>query len=205
MGASRRNAGPDARRGRYPARMHRRTVALASLVLASLLAPLGADPAEHEKILAGMKKLAPLVGTWDAVWRFHGKDGVTERVGTHVISLTLDDTYLEWKVECHPKDNPKARRSFVVYTTFDPRKNRYDQTYFYSRSALRVVEIGDFDDAAGAFRTTAYISLEDDVRDENVRKILTFPDSDHALYRHWSRYSDEKTERMDLEIELTRR
>jgi len=91
-----------------------------------------------------------------------------------------------------------------VFTTFNPRSNRYDETYFYSRWALRVVEEGVFDDAARELRTTAFIPLEDDVHDENVRTILRFTDPDHATYLHYSRYSHEKSERLDLEIEMTK-
>ena len=185
--------------------MRRTTAALAVFVFASTLAPLRGEPNEYDRILAGMRRLAPLVGTWDAVWKFHERDGnVSERVGTHTIAPVLDGTYLAWSVEQHRKGEAARGPRFMIYTTFDPRKNRYDQTYFYSRWALRVTETGDFDDAARAFRTTAFIPKEDDVHDENVRTILTFADSRHAVYRHWSRYDNEPVERLDLEIELTR-
>jgi hypothetical protein len=116
----------------------------------------------------------------------------------------LDKTYFQWEVERHPKNEPGKSRSFLVFTTFNPRSNRYDQTYFYSRWAIRVTETGEFDDAKREFRTTAFIPLEDDVHDENVRTVLKFADPDHATYTHYSRYSHEKSERLDLEIQLTR-
>ena len=59
-------------------------------------------------------------------------------------------------------------------------------------------------DANGELRTTAFIPLEDDVHDGSVRTVLKFADPNHAIYRHYSRYSHEKSERLDLEIELTR-
>jgi Protein of unknown function (DUF1579) len=136
-----------------------------------------ADEAEYLKIKEGMKKLAPLIGKWDSVWRFRDKDGnVTEQIGTYAISSVLDDSYLKWEVEHHPRDNPKRCHSFIIFTTFNPRSNHYDETYFYSRWALRVTETGEFDDQAREFSTKAFIALEDGVHDENVRTITNLKD-----------------------------
>lgn len=184
--------------------MKKKTMAIAILALISTATMARSEPGHYEKILAGMAKLAPLAGKWNAVWKFHDKDGVTELVGTHTIKPVLDGTYLQWEVERHPKNEPGKSRAFLVFTTFNPRSNRYDQTYFYSRWALRVTETGDFDEAKAEFRTTAFIPLEDDVHDENVRTVLKFADPNHATYLHSSRYSHENSERLDLEIEMTK-
>ena len=168
-------------------------------------APLRADDAEYAKIREQMKSLSPLIGTWDSVWRFHDQSGVTEYVGTYSIASVLDDTYLQWNVEHHSKEHPERQRSFITYTTFDPRSDRYEQTYFYSGSALRVTEAGTYDSQSKEFKTTAFIPLEDGVHDENVRTITDLRDPNRIVYTHYSRYNNETTERLDLEVTLTRR
>jgi hypothetical protein len=182
-----------------------RTGILSVFVLfTTLLAPVRADDPEYLKIREGMKNLSPLIGTWDSVWKFHDKSGVSVDVGTSSVTSVLDDTYLQWHVEHHSKEDPKHSRSFIIYTTFDPRSSRYDQTYFYSRSALRVTETGVYDDQAREFRTTAFIPLEDGIHDENVRTIISLKDPNKIVYTHYSRYNNETIERMDLEVTLTR-
>jgi hypothetical protein len=60
------------------------------------------------------------------------------------------------------------------------------------------------DDGAQEFRTRAFIPLEDGVHDESVRTITSLKDPDRVVYRHYSRYSHEEAERLNLEITLTR-
>ncbi len=102
------------------------------------------------------------------------------------------------------KQDPKRYRKLTSFVTFNPRSNQYDSTYFYNRSALRVTETGDFDEATKEFRTKGFIPLEDGVNDETVRTITSLKDPTKILYKHYSRRSPKETcERMDLEIVLT--
>jgi hypothetical protein len=177
---------------------------IAALIWVAPLGTAGADEIQYPKIRAGMSKVAPLIGKWRAAANFYDSEGVTEEVGTYSISSVLDDTYLQWEVELHNKENPKRRHSFIIFVTFNPMSNQYDSTYFYSRWALRVTETGEYDDAAKEFRTRAFIPLEDGVHDENVRTITSLKDPNKVVYKHYSRYSHEKAERLNLEITLTR-
>jgi len=177
---------------------------LAALILAATVAPAYADQAEYSKIREGMKKLSPLIGHWKAIARFHDGDTVMEEPGSYDVSSVLEDTYLEWKVELHRQDDPKRSTQFMILTTFNPRTNHYDQTYFYNRWALRVTESGEFDDSAHEYLTSAYIPLEDDFHDEIVRTITSLRDPDRIVYTHFSRYGQQKAERMNVEITLTR-
>src|SRR3954447_14110774 len=85
---------------------------------------------QHQKIEEKMKDLAPLVGTWSATWKFHRGGEIIERVGTDVISFVLDNTYLEWKVERHPREDPARSQSMLILTTFQPRNDKYNTTCF---------------------------------------------------------------------------
>lgn len=151
-----------------------------------------------------MDKLIPLVGNWNATWKFHRDGEIIERVGTDTISFVLDSTYLQWKVERHPKENPERSQSMLIFTTFNPRTNKYETTHFYNGSALRVTANGDYDAATHKLKEKAFIPLEDGVRDENVRTIIDLSDPNKIVYTHYSKFNDEPTERMDLEIILTR-
>jgi hypothetical protein len=182
----------------------KKSVRLAALIFAVLGTTAAAQEDQHANIRQGLNKLMPLIGTWNATWRFHRTDGVTEELGIHSISFVLDDTYLQWKIERHRKENPERSRSSLIYTTFNPRSNEYEQTYFYSGSALRVTETGEYDDAKHQFKTTAFVPLEDGVHDENVRTITDLSDRNRVVYTHYSRYTNEPAERMDLEIILER-
>ena len=158
---------------------------------------------DYNKIREGMSKLAPLVGKWHAVAMFHNGDEVTEREGTYDIRWTLDDTYLEYRVELHHKDDPSKHNGFVVYVTYNPITRQYDSTYFYTRWALRVMETGEFDLATREYRTQAFIPLEDGTNDESVRTITDLKDAKKIVYTHFSRYSNQPKEQMNLQITLT--
>lgn len=155
------------------------------------------------KIREGMDKLAPLVGKWRALAVFHDADGATERDGTFDIQWTLDNTYLEYRVELHHRDDPSKHNGFVIYVTYNPVSRQYDSTYFYTRWALRVTESGEFDPVAHEYRTKAFIPLEDGVHDENVRTITDLKDPKKIVYTHFSRYSNQAKEQMNLQITLT--
>jgi hypothetical protein len=156
---------------------------------------------DYAKIRAGMNKLSPMVGKWeaDAVYA----DG-HENIGTYDIHWALDDTYLEMEGDFHRKSDPSQHHGFVIYVTYNPATRHYESTYFYTRWALRVSETGEFDDAAKEYRTTAFIALEDGKRDENVRTITELKNPNKIVYDHYSRYSDQANERMDVRITLTR-
>jgi uncharacterized protein DUF1579 len=163
-----------------------------------------ADDAEYRSIRQAMQKLGPMVGTWNTVWKFYDKDGVTEELGTTRIASVLEGTYLELVVDRHNKDNPQRHREMITFITFDPRTGHYDTTDFYSRWALRVTETGNFDDSTREFRTQAFIPKEDGIHDEKVRTITTIMDPERMVHTHYSRYDNETVERRDLEIVLTR-
>lgn len=173
-------------------------------VLAPVEAVRAADAgsiSDYTKIRAGMNKLSPMVGKWqaDAVYA----DG-HENIGTYDIRWALDDTYLEMEVDFHRKTDPSQHHGFVIYVTYNPATRHYESTYFYTRWALRVTETGEFDDVAKEYRTTAFIPLEDGKRDENVRTITELKNPNKIVYDHYSRYSDQANERMDVRITLTR-
>lgn len=178
-------------------------ICLTALISTALPALARAEQRQYPRIREAMSRLEPLVGKWDAAATFHDADGSTEEVGTYSIRPVLDDTYLEWQVELHHKGDPKRSHSFIVYLTFNPTTNHYDATYFYSRWALRVTETGEWDEAKREFRTRAFIPLEDGVHDENVRTSTSLKDPARIVHKHYSRYSHQKSERMDLEITLT--
>jgi hypothetical protein len=152
---------------------------------------------DAQVIFNNMKYLEPLVGNWNAVMRFHGRDGSTrEETATFRISWALDNTYLKQEIT-------RPRQSILVFITYNPVRAKYDSTYFYSRWALRVTETGEYDDKSKEFRTTAFIPLEDGTRDENVRTITKLAKTGEIEYLHYSRYNNESTEVMDLDIKMT--
>jgi hypothetical protein len=160
---------------------------------------------DAQAILNSMSYLTPMVGTWTAVAEFRQKDGtLAYDVGTYKIFSVLAGTYLEWEVELHDKDDPSKHHSFLTFVTYNPVTKKYDSTYFYSRWALRVTETGEYDPKTKEFRTTAFIPLEDGLHDENVRTITRIRDRDKIVYEHYSRYSNERAERMNVVITLTR-
>ena len=81
---------------------------------------------------------------------------------------------------------------------------QYDSTYLYTRWAIRVTETGEYDAATRQFRTKAFIPKEDGVHDENVHTVTDLKDPNKIVYTHFSRYDNQSTERMDVEITLTR-
>jgi hypothetical protein len=151
-----------------------------------------------------MSKLAPLAGKWRAVAMFHDGDKVTENDGTYDIGWTLEDTYLEFRVELHRKGDSPHHHGFIMYVAHNPATHQYDSTYFYTRSAIRVTEIGEYEPSNRQFRTKAFIPLEDGVHDENVRTVTDLRDPNKIVYAHFSRYRHQATERMNVEITLTR-
>jgi Protein of unknown function (DUF1579) len=172
--------------------------------LVCTLSTVGAREDQHVRIRQEMEKLAPLVGEWDATWKFHRDGTKIERVGTDSIAFVLDHTYLRWEVERHPKDDPNRSQAMLIFTTFNPGTNKYDTTCFYKGSALRVTANGDYDPGRRQLREKAFIPKEDGVRDENVRTIIDLSDPNNIVYTHYSKFSDEPAERMDLEIVLKR-
>ncbi|MGH7982241.1 MAG: DUF1579 family protein [Candidatus Udaeobacter sp.] len=184
--------------------------ALCSIGL-SLVTPLLGQTAGHEaeqyaKIREGLKKLLPLVGKWDVAVTFHDPDRtLTEEVGTWNVSSVVDDTYLEFQTERHLKDNPKRHRLVLFYVTFNPKSNKYDVTFFYNWSAMRVTLSGEFNDATHELRTRGYIPQEDGTNDETVAEMYYLKDPQRIVYKHYSMRSPSKTaQRLDVEMILTR-
>jgi hypothetical protein len=184
--------------------MKKTSLYIVALVLSAFIIECPALDDEHQKSIDGVAKLARLVGKWYAVARFHDKDRIIENVGTYTIAYVLDHTYLQWEVELHNKDNPKRSQSWVIFTTFNPATNQYNQTYFYSNWAQRVTESGEYDDATKEYKTSALVPLEDGVHDESVRTVTSLKEPDRITYTHFSRYSNENAERMNVDITLTR-
>jgi hypothetical protein len=143
--------------------MKKASLYLAALVLSAFILECRALDDEHQKTIDGIATLGPLIGKWHAVARFHDKDRIIENVGTYTISYELDNTYLRWEVELHNKDNSKRSQAWVIYITFKPATNQYNQTYFYSNWAQRVTESGEYDDETKEYKTSALVPLEDGV------------------------------------------
>jgi hypothetical protein len=150
-------------------------------------------------VKAKMRELAGFVGTWDARTTFHGRNGTPDshEVGTYTISWALDSTYLQWTISL-------GRRSMLILLTYNPVSARYEQTYFYNGSALRVFETAEYDSVAREFRTVAFIPREDGVRDEHVHTTTKFLADTAIIHEHFSRYSDQSTERNDFSATLRR-
>ncbi|HEX7915335.1 hypothetical protein [Rudaea sp.] len=164
-----------------------------------------ADDAKIQSIFDHMAKLSALGGKWRAQVDYHDRNGkVSKRNAEYVIRPTLDNTYLEADVAIWPIEDPSKRHGFMIMTTYNPDTHRYDQTYFYTRWAIRVTETGEFDDAAHEYRTTAFIPREDGVRDESVRTTTKFRNDGTVEYWHWSRYDNENTELMNFHAVLQR-
>lgn len=158
-----------------------------------------------QTIIDNMAKLGSMVGTWKGVATFHEKDGTTGYdLGDYNIHYVLEGTYLEQEVTLRDKDDPTRHHSFLVFITYNPETKKYDSTYFYSRWAIRVSESGEFDEATKEFRTTAFIPREDGTRDENVHTVTKLGKAGELIYQHYSRYSDEQAERMNMEVSLRR-
>jgi Protein of unknown function (DUF1579) len=175
------------------------------IVISHLTPACAEDPtANYAKIREGMSKLAPLVGKWSAVALFHDGDKITENDGTWEINWALEDTYLEFRDAMHRKGDLNHHNGYITYVTYNPRTQQYDLTYFYTRSALRVTETGVYDEKTKQFRTQAFVPLEDGVRDENVRSIYDLIDPNKIVETHYSRYSNEPVERMQVQFTLTR-
>jgi Protein of unknown function (DUF1579) len=181
-------------------------LAVLALIVAAPLTLTRADnpAADYTRIREGISKLAPLVGKWRAVALFYDGDKITENDGTYDIRWALEETYLEFREELHRRNDPSHHHELVLYVTYNPSNRQYDSTYFYSRWAIRVTETGEYDAVAREFRTKAFIPLEDGVHDENVRTITNLKDPNKIVYTHYSRYSNQARERMDVEITLTR-
>jgi hypothetical protein len=189
-----------------------KTKSLCTLVLLPLAVTTWATPpvnpeeaARYAKIQQGMNKLRPLVGKWDVAVDFHNPDGTTHKeIGTWTVSSILDDTYLEFETERHLPDNLRRHRLVLFFVTFNPKSNKYDITFFYNWSALRVILTGDFDDGTQQFRTRGYIPDEDGVNDETVAETFDLTDRQKILYKHYSMRSPRETaQRLDEEMIVT--
>jgi hypothetical protein len=174
------------------------------LIVFALAAPASATEQQYLQMSGAMKKLSPLVGTWHSEWRFYGKDGVTVLPGTYTISYVLDGAYLEWHAQRERKNDPSRNYSWVLLTTFNPESKRYEQTYFYNTWPNHVTETGVFDSTRQEYRTQAIVPREDGIHDEHVRSIVSLRDVNKIVYIHYSRYSYEKRERLQLVVTLTR-
>lgn len=171
-----------------------------------LLGAVGTAAAQAENanvIREHMDHLRPFVGSWVATYEFHEKDGTTVvEPGTWTVSWVLDDTYLQVQAAYHRRDDPTRHRAYINYITYDPVVKKYVLTFFYARSAIRVTEAGVFDEQTKELRTSALIPLEDGKRDERVRNIYKLAGTDSPINFHYSQYSDEPSERLQLVIKL---
>jgi hypothetical protein len=154
----------------------------------------------HEHI----RPLKRLIGDWRVLATFHDRQGgLSYDEGTYHIQSVLDGTYIEMHATLWSKGHPETQHSFLEFITFDPRKGKFVGTYFYSRSSLQVTEEGEYDGAKREFRTLTFIPKENGVRDENVHTVMGLADPHKIEYLHFSRYSDESADRMDVSFTLT--
>jgi uncharacterized protein DUF1579 len=179
------------------------------LTLALLLStPNFASPQTNgtKAIFEHMDHLCPLVGTWDADYEFHKKDGTMDIVepGKFNVSWVLDNTYLQIETEHHRPEDPTRHWTYFTFITYDPATKKYLCTFFYGRWSQRVTEDGLFDERSKELRTIGLVPLEDGKRDEQVPNIYRLTGTDAPTVIHYSRYSDETSERMDLVIKLRR-
>lgn len=159
--------------------------------------------AKVQAIFLNMAKLGSLVGKWKADIDFYDRDGkLIKETADYSVHPTLDGTYLEADVSVWRNDDASKRHGFKIMTTFNPDTGKYDQTYFYSRWAIRVTETGEFDDASQEYRTTAFIPLEDGKHDESVHTTTKFQPNGSVEYWHWSRYDNETTALMNFHAVL---
>ena len=157
-----------------------------------------------QAIYEHMAPLNRLIGKWRVLATFHNREaGPIYNEGKYHIRSVLDGAYIEIDAILWRKGHPEEHYSFLKLLTFDPRNGKFVSTYFYSRSSLRVTEEGEYDDAKQELRTIAFIPKEDGVRDENVHTVMRLADPHKIEYVHFSRYSNEPVERMDLSITLT--
>jgi hypothetical protein len=159
---------------------------------------------DYGKIHAGMDKLAPLAGKWRAIARFHNGEKTIENDGAYDIGWALEQTYLECRVELHSKNDPSHHHELIIYITYNPATRRYESKYLYTRWALRVTETGEHDASKREFLTNAAIPLENGVHDEFVNTVTDLSDPKKIVYSYYRRYSSQKSERMDVQITLTR-
>jgi hypothetical protein len=183
--------------------------ALALLVItarASATPPVNPEEAaRYAKIHQGTKNLLPLLGKWDVAVDFHNQDGTTHKeTGTWTVTSILDDTYLEFQTERHLPNDLKRHRLFLLFVTFDPKSNKYDLTFFYNWSPLRVTLTGNFDDSTQQLRTRGYIPNEDGVNDETIAETFDLNNPKRIVYKHYSMRSPQETaQRLDVEMILT--
>ena len=115
-----------------------------------------------------------------------------------MVTSILDDTYLEFQTERHLSNDLRRHRLVLFFVTFNPKSNKYDITFFYNWSALRVTETGNFDDTTQQFRTRGYIPDEDGVNDETVAETFDLRDHKKIIYKHYSMRSPrESAHRLD--------
>lgn len=165
-----------------------------------------AQAGDTKTIFEHMEHLRPLVGTWDADYEFHNKDGTIDIVepGTVRVSWVLDNTYLQMQTEHHRPKDPSKYWKYFTFLTYDAVAKKYLCTFFYGRWSTRVTEEGVFDEQSKELRTTGVVPLEDGKRDEHVRNIYKLTSETAPSIIHYSRYEDEQTERMDVIIKLRR-
>src|SRR5215469_14604900 len=160
------------------------------------------EAARYTRIQEGMKKLLPMVGKWDVAVTFHEPDGRTiQETGTWTVTSILDDTYLEFQTERHLPTDLRRHRLVLFFITFNPKSSKYDITFFYNWSPLRVTLTGNFEDATQQFRTRGYIPDKDGVNDEAVAESFDLRDHKRIIYKHYSMRSPrENAHRLDEEM-----
>src|SRR5579864_3493640 len=166
--------------------------------IALLLGAVSTVPAQTDNvnvIREHMEHLRPFVGSWNADYEFHEKDGsIRINPGTWTVSRVLDDTYLQVQAAYHRREDPSRHHGYILYLTYDPVAKKYVCTFFFERDVLRVTEDGVFDEQTKELRTSALIPLEDGKRDEHVRNIYKLENPESVTNLHYSRYNDEPTE-----------
>src|SRR5215831_5501231 len=109
-----------------------------------------------------MEQLRALVGTWDADYEFHKKDGTIDIVepGRFKVSWVLDNTYLQIETEHHRPEDPSRHWTYFTFITYDPVTKKYVCTFFFGRWSQRVTEDGVFDEQTKELRTIGLVPLE---------------------------------------------
>lgn len=176
------------------------------LILCASRSAGGASAGDAKAILEHMEHLQPLVGTWVADYEFHNPDGTIDIVepGSVKVSWVMDNSYLQIQTEHHRPNDPSHHWTYFTFITYDPVSAKYVCTFFYGGWSTRVTEDGIFDSQSNELRTIGIVPLEDGKRDEHVRNIYRLTSTAPPSIIHYSRYTDETAERMDLVIKLRR-
>lgn len=129
-------------------------IRLRAWLIAGVLVAMGVVPLVAQKPLPQHERLAAMAGTWNiemTSWFKPGAEGVTI-TGTSTIEAILNKLFIQEKIEAALNGRPLMTLSL---TGFNPSTQKYEATRYSNTSPARIVETGDYDDAAKQFELKA--------------------------------------------------